>query len=151
MNPRTARLLRCTRCTDGVQPGDGILADVAAGLDLPNPQLSRENTMIGHLSEAGRPPEPVPDLDDTTHCGPDRWCLNCGTGDDLDVGTAGSPLGVFCLTLCGRCAGVGSLPRLSAGRAAQMVGLHCAHLGVDLDHPAVVDAGRRFVRGGGAR
>lgn len=145
MNPHTPSQ-SSAQSTNGDQPGDGILADVAAGLDLPNHQMSRENTMVERRREPG--PAPGPNLDDTTHCGPDRWCLTCGTAADLNVCTAGSPLGVFCLTLCGHCATTGRVPRLSAGRVAQMVGLHCTHLGIDLDHPAVVEAGRRFTRGG---
>jgi hypothetical protein len=74
------------------------------------------------------------DLDDTTHC---PRALGC------EVCTAGTPLGVYCLTLCGHCAergehDPGSLLRLGWGEAARRAGAHADHLGIDLDEMAEV-------------
>lgn len=76
-------------------------------------------------------------LDDTSKCPTDSGCAACGAVDDLAVGTADTPVGVLCLTLCGSCAEAGDLPRFSSWTAAvSCVIAHCEHLGVDLDQAA---------------
>ena len=64
----------------------------------------------------------------------------------LAVATAVTPVGVFCLTLCGRCADAGELPRIpSWTEAFRRVAQHCEHLGCDLDQMAAAldDGGAR--------
>ena len=82
--------------------------------------------------------QPMPiDLDDTTRCPAEPCCETCGAVDDLDVGTADTPVGVLCLTLCGSCAEAGDLPRFPSWSAAvRRVLVHCEHLDVDLDQAA---------------
>ncbi|MDQ3274101.1 MAG: hypothetical protein M3Q39_03480 [Actinomycetota bacterium] len=41
------------------------------------------------------------DLDATDACPLEERCENCAARADLDVATAGSPVGIYCLTLCG--------------------------------------------------
>lgn len=77
------------------------------------------------------------DLDDTTSCPVAVECGVCGAPDDLAVATAETPVGVLCVTLCGPCADVGTLPALPSWSAAVLaVGDHCEHLGVDVDEAA---------------
>jgi hypothetical protein len=78
----------------------------------------------------------VLDLDDTTNCPLDRRCATCDTEDDLAVGTAVTPLGVHCVTLCGTCAEKGDVRCGSWGAAMSGALDHCGHLGIDLDEMA---------------
>lgn len=78
----------------------------------------------------------VLDLDDTTNCPLDRRCATCDTEDDLAVGTAVTPLGVHCVTLCGSCAEKGDVRCGSWGAAMSGALDHCGHLGIDLDEMA---------------
>jgi hypothetical protein len=100
----------------------------------------------------------VVDLDDTTHCPIAGRCEHCGrVAGELGVATLGTPLGVYCATLCEACADPGALgrpppPQMSWGEAAQRVGEHCEHLGIDLDQMAeALQAGHRkdSAQGGG--
>lgn len=75
-------------------------------------------------------------LDDTTNCPLDRRCSTCGTEDDLAVGTAVTPVGVLCLTLCGPCAITGDIPNIGCVTAATNVLDHCGHLGCELEEMA---------------
>lgn len=78
------------------------------------------------------------DLDDTTRCPVLGHCEHCGrVVADLEVATLGTPMGVYCATLCADCADPdrlgGPRPRLSWSEAAGRVWEHCGHLGIDLD------------------
>lgn len=75
---------------------------------------------------------PYLDLDDTTACPVAENCEGCADTDDLAVATAGTTLGVHCLTLCVECC-AGPLPSLALLMALTRVGEHSAHLGIDLD------------------
>lgn len=72
------------------------------------------------------------DLDDTGECPIAESCESCSTTEDLAVGTAGTTLGVYCLTLCGTCC-ARPLPSMDLLDALTRVGRHCQHLGIDLD------------------
>jgi len=77
------------------------------------------------------------DLDAIDACPLDEQCENCGRCDDLDVATAGTPVGVYCFTLCGTCTDAGSVPEPGGwSRAVVHVLEHCEHLGFDLDQMA---------------
>jgi hypothetical protein len=90
------------------------------------------------------------DLDNTAHCTVAGHCENCGriaslaTVQELAAYTAGTPIGVYCLTLCDSCsddddrvvASARRLPEMSLGEAARRVAEHCQHLGIDLDQMA---------------
>lgn len=94
----------------------------------------------GHVNEDGSQPG-RPDLDDTSRCPLDRCCSTCAAEEDdrdLVIGTASTPVGVFCFTLCGPCAKEGFVPRVSYPFAAGAVAEHCGHLGCDLDEAAAV-------------
>jgi len=80
---------------------------------------------------------PALDLDATDACPLDERCENCGASTDLDVATAGTPVGVYCLTLCGTCADADTVPEPGGwSRAVVRVLEHCEHLGIDLDQMA---------------
>jgi len=84
------------------------------------------------------------DLDRTEGCPRDEWCENCETREDLDVASAGTPLGVYCLTLCRSCIDVGQVPEPGSwSDAAARVREHCGHLGIDLDQMAEARAGEQ--------
>lgn len=76
-------------------------------------------------------------LDDISRCPAADSCESCGSGEDLDVATVDTPVGVYCLTLCGECAEDGRLPK-SAGwsHAINLVWAHCSHLGISPDQAA---------------
>jgi hypothetical protein len=79
------------------------------------------------------------DVDDTRRCPLSRRCASCGRSGPsagLAVWTAGTPVGVLCLTLCPGCARAGRVPTLSWSGAIHAVWAHCVHLGVDLDEAA---------------
>jgi hypothetical protein len=78
-------------------------------------------------------------LDDTSRCPVAMGCESCDEAEDLDVVTLGTPLGVYCLTLCGTCVAAGRFPT-DLVSTAMLVVRHCEHLGLDLDHMAVVRA-----------
>jgi len=64
-------------------------------------------------------------------------CENCASRSQLNVATAGTPVGVFCLTLCDSCADAGTVPEPGGWSAAvTQVLQHCAHLGIDADEMA---------------
>lgn len=91
--------------------------------------------LSGHVNEDGSRPG-QPDLDDTSRCPIDPRCSTCSAEDDLAVGTAVSPVGVHCVTLCGTCAEKGDVRCGSWGAAMSGVLDHCGHLGCDLDQMA---------------
>lgn len=80
----------------------------------------------------------VLDLDDTSRCPLDRCCSTCSTeeDDDLVIGTAATPVGIVCFTLCKPCADEGFTPRVSLHAAAASVAEHCGHLGCTIDEMA---------------
>ncbi|MQA12841.1 MAG: hypothetical protein GEV09_01365 [Pseudonocardiaceae bacterium] len=75
------------------------------------------------------------DLDATDTCPLDERCENCGTRDELDVATAATPVGIYCLTLCDACADAVPEPG-GWSRAVGRVLEHCGHLGIDSDEMA---------------
>lgn len=80
------------------------------------------------------------DLDSTEGCPLGVRCESCGReGDDLAVGTAElGPLGIACLTLCGRCGDADMAPPVAVGTAVRLVMQHASHLGIDVDEMAAV-------------
>jgi hypothetical protein len=99
------------------------------------------SALDGHVNEDGTAARL--DLDDTRRCPVERCCATCGTEDDLAVGTAVSPVGVHCVTLCGACAEKGDVRCGSWGAAMSGVLAHCEHLGCDLDEAAAAIAAER--------
>lgn len=93
-------------------------------------------------------PAEILDVDDVSRCPLGEQCANCGTTTDLELVTAGSMVGVHCLTLCGDCIDDGNFPR--TGAPAQLVDLvlvHCTHLGITADEmAAAVEQDERNVR-----
>jgi hypothetical protein len=76
-------------------------------------------------------------LDDITNCPLGHRCEACGSErDDLLVDTAGTGMGVLCLTLCPPCASSDVAPPVSVTTAARLVLQHCEHLGIDPDQMA---------------
>lgn len=68
-----------------------------------------------------------------------RWARSakgCGTTIGLAVVTLDSPVGVYCLTMCGTCVGAARFPVLSWVPLFALVCLHSEHLGIDLDEMA---------------
>ncbi|HEY2956657.1 MAG TPA: hypothetical protein VGM21_00385 [Actinomycetota bacterium] len=64
-------------------------------------------------------------------------CEACGSGQDLDVATYQTPVGVFCATACGPCIDQATPPPVRAwATACGRVAAHCGHLGIDLDQMA---------------
>lgn len=84
------------------------------------------------------------DLDDTGRCPTDSACAGCGVpagegvGGGLVVVTAGTGVGVVCLSLCPACCEAGRVPRMAVVTAALAAVEHCEHLGIDLDQMAAV-------------
>ena len=76
------------------------------------------------------------DLDSTAHCPIEDACAGCGGspalgGRVLDVVTAQSQVGVFCITVCARCSPEGWEMPLSW--VTLQVLNHCGHLGISSD------------------
>jgi hypothetical protein len=66
-------------------------------------------------------------------------CQACGAARQLDVATYQTPVGVLCATVCRSCVAAGSAPSIrSWGQACERVGVHCQHLGIDLDQMAAL-------------
>lgn len=86
------------------------------------------------------------DVDATDGCPTAPACASCSAGGELAVHTAGTPVGVYCVTLCWPCAEAGDLPQLGGWAAAvELVLAHCGHLGCDSDEMAaalLVDEGQ---------
>lgn len=77
------------------------------------------------------------DVDDVSRCPLGHRCESCGTEHGgLKVRTAGTPLGVFCVTLCPRCAASDTPPPVAVGTAVRLVMQHCEHLDIDVDQMA---------------
>jgi hypothetical protein len=74
-------------------------------------------------------------LDNTENCPTAKQCESCGSEDDVLVRAAQTSLGVLCVSLCEPCE-EGELPKLNVQRAAIRIGMHCEHLGIDLDQMA---------------
>jgi hypothetical protein len=72
-------------------------------------------------------------LDDIGQCPEAELCEGCGADEALDVVTVSSPVGVFCVTLCGDCRRRDRTPSLSAPAAVRAVLEHCGHLGISAD------------------
>jgi hypothetical protein len=77
----------------------------------------------------------VLDVDDTRNCSKSEECSRCVSGNDLDVATYSTPIGVFCATVCPACADYPP-DSLSWAGTAELVLAHCEHLGCDLDEMA---------------
>lgn len=77
------------------------------------------------------------DLGDTSNCMLGHRCESCGVEHTrrarLQVETAHTPMGVLCLTLCGRCAAYDGPPPITIGTAMRLVAQHADHLGITLD------------------
>lgn len=84
------------------------------------------------------------DIDDTTRCPVAPECEVCfgQRGALLDVVTFGTPVGVYCATICEACEDDGLKPGRIGGwtQAVDRVLLHCAHLGIDADQMAAAMA-----------
>jgi len=80
----------------------------------------------------------VIDLDDVSGCPLDSSCICCrGTAKQgLRVCTVGSPVGVFCVTMCSACIESDELPNFAVVSAVRAVLEHCSHLGIDADQMA---------------
>jgi hypothetical protein len=82
------------------------------------------------------------DLDDTGDCPLGDLCSSCGAGRregaELLVRTIGSPLGVFCVTMCVVCIEWDDFPNLALVTAIQRTLDHCRHLGIDADEMAML-------------
>ena len=66
-------------------------------------------------------------------------CEICGSGRNLDVATYQTPVGVFCATVCGPCIDQAKAPPVRGwATAVERVGVHCGHLGIDLDQMAAL-------------
>ncbi len=83
-------------------------------------------------------------LEDTSRCPVAAACATCGGTSGLAVAMVDTPVGVYCTTLCGRCAQAEGMVRPpSWGAAIDLVTAHCGHLGVDVDQMAAqMDAER---------
>lgn len=74
------------------------------------------------------------DVDDVSACPLAARCEACGAAADLDAATVGTPVGVYCATLCGPCFDKGRGPRrLGWGATTERVLAHCGHLGIDVE------------------
>lgn len=66
-------------------------------------------------------------------------CEACDATRQLDLATYQTPVGVFCATVCLRCMDAGTAPPMrSWGGAVERVGVHCGHLGIDVDQMAAL-------------
>lgn len=90
----------------------------------------------GHVNEDGTAARL--DLGDTTNCDLDWCCATCSTEEDNDlvIGTATTPVGVLCFTLCRPCADESFVPRIGFPAAAASVLDHCGHLDINLESMA---------------
>ena len=78
-------------------------------------------------------------LGPTTRCPLSDGCEVCASTRDLDVATYQTPVGVFCATVCDPCIDQGKAPPVRAWvQAAERVGVHCGHLGIDLDQMGAI-------------
>jgi hypothetical protein len=75
------------------------------------------------------------DLDDVSRCPLAKRCESCGERGDLELVTIGTPVGVYCFTVCAACVVAARFPK-DWVRTAELVCRHCEHLGVDLDEMA---------------
>lgn len=71
----------------------------------------------------------------TLPCPVAESCESCGTPDGLTAVGADTPIGVLCLTVCGRCQDDQRAPRLTVPAAVHRVLDHCEHTGRTLDEP----------------
>lgn len=87
------------------------------------------------VAEGAEPqPRSEVDPDDTSRCPTGLWCASCESPDDLAVGSAESPVGIFCVTLCGDCAEAGRLPAFRSWlEAIARVHDHAEHLDCTVD------------------
>lgn len=102
-----------------------------------------------HLEKWERDLLGIADLDDVTHCPIAAHCDNCGGAERLDTTmTFGTPIGVFCSTICTLCSldpEIGELTslRMSIPEVLVRVLNHCVHLGITLEGMATaLDAER---------
>ncbi len=66
-------------------------------------------------------------------------CEACGSGQELDVATYDTPVGVFCATACGPCIDQAKAPPVRGwAQACERVAAHCGHLGIDVDQMAAL-------------
>lgn len=79
----------------------------------------------------------VLDLDDVIRCPTATSCAACEATADLVVCTAGTPVGVYCATLCRKCLTLDRLPKPESWTAAIHAVLeHCEHLDCHADDMA---------------
>jgi hypothetical protein len=75
----------------------------------------------------------VTNLNDFTNCPLLADCAGCASDRDLILAIVGTPAGVFCMTLCLRCAHSNHMPPVEARAAEALAALHCQHLGITPD------------------
>lgn len=83
------------------------------------------------------------DLDNVGNCPMGQSCETCGVTVDLNLETAESMMGVFCMTLCDGCTEYGRMPRYSAPEAVDKVLTHCGHIGISADKMAALLSQRK--------
>lgn len=77
------------------------------------------------------------DVDDTSRCPVSLNCAACGVLGTHRAVAVDSPVGVMCMTLCRACLSADRVPRLGSwSEACHLVGVHCGHIGRDLDDAA---------------
>jgi hypothetical protein len=82
---------------------------------------------------------PTRDLDDVLRCPLALGCEHCGRAGGCRVVTLATSVGVYCATLCERCAVPSAnlaAPKLAPAAAVRRVGEHCEHLGITADQMA---------------
>jgi hypothetical protein len=66
-------------------------------------------------------------------------CQACGATRQLEVATYQTQVGMFCATVCDLCIDAGEAPPVRSWlEAFERVGVHCEHLGIDLDQMAAL-------------
>jgi hypothetical protein len=71
----------------------------------------------------------TPDLYDVSRCPVGHRCESCGVeSDDVAVAAIVTPLGVICLSRCGRCESSDDPAPIHVGTAARLIEQHRAHV-----------------------
>jgi hypothetical protein len=83
-------------------------------------------------------------LDNRSGCPRPGVCAECGSTGDVGVVTVDTPVGVYCVSVCGRCEDLSRFgPALGWGGTVERVLAHCEHLGIDPDEMARLRAEER--------